>query len=111
MLLYDINHGYTPFTAKGEADSDMDIIRAIKRHGADADAPPLEIAKSALLGADGLQVLLGLLRPNVGRRYGAAAQGPQLLSEGVPAFDWHGLLHEVAAPWVPRWTTSSTSRT
>ncbi len=104
VLLYDISHGYTPFTAKGEADSDMDIIRAIKRHGADADAPPLEIAKSALLGADGRKVLLGLLRPNVGRRYGAAQlKGHNFFRKASPAFDWHGLLHKkVAAPWVPK---------
>ena len=104
VLLYDISHGYTPFTAKGEADSDMDIIRAIKRHGADADAPPLEIAKSALLGADGRKVLLGLLRPNVGRRYGAAQlKGHNFFRKASPAFDWNGLLHKkVAAPWVPK---------
>ena len=49
-------------------------------------------------------MLLGLLRPNVGRRYGAAQlKGHNFFRKASPAFDWHGLLHKkVAAPWVPK---------
>ena len=62
------------------------------------------VADAALPSGATLEVLRGLLRPNVGRRYGAAQlKGHNFFRKASPAFDWHGLLHKkVAAPWVPK---------
>jgi len=88
ILLYEMQHSWTPFTKRGTLESDMEIIRNIRKpHYA------LEFKPSVSAEARGL--MQGLLRHTCGTRFGAASMRDHPFFAG---FDWDGLLHKRLAP-------------